>query len=767
LNLKIVGNGSVYFKNITSKKLDTVNISKSISFVKNDSLSITVINNSLYIFNGYKGVISDSINLQNKNLLFKSDSSFTLEVDFAKRDSSYRKIQNQFFDTTVLYNRASKNFIVWWDKRFDHDAQSKDMLKWAEWEWNKCIVSWGMTPPKGSDSLYVNIYLHHKGNEGDGIDVFDDNWAQFVGTDLYGRPFLAEPYGKGSETIQAYPWSGSIHELFHIMQYYGTTNEGTFTYGDINNRWYVEGTANWIQTYYIANLFPGVANPYLNDPPAFLLNPQLKLWQFDYQNDIISWSRAVHGYGSQIFFNYLNWKNYITEDFIGKSFASKSKLSPIEYLYQNIPNFTNAYRDFALKASVLDFPYFKPEINFWMQNWSSTIAYSPASVNLGDVNTYAFNLIDSSTNGFVRPIQKNQAWSYTTTKIESTKKANYRIQYKIDSVGNANTISNYYIGLIYQSSKKSNYQNVTSYKDNIDRPMYIGNNVYSSIKLLNGKCDSTISLPDSTIAYIVAVSTPQSFSGSEIFDYQINIQKSQYACVSPKPLFNTNKFSFCTGDSIKLSISNVNKGDSLKWFYGTKSDLTNVVNKTFTDSTKFFVIRTDSLGCVNSSDTINIVKNAIPKAPVLSRDTANYLVANINGISWYKDGVVLIDTAQKIKPIVGGSFTAKTTQNGCISALSIPYYFLVTDIINLSADEFIKLAPNPFSNQLNFDFVVKGYQRLNMEVFDLASGSRVAIKQNLTPGIPIYLGQLSSGTYVIKVTSNDLKVSYQFKMIKL
>jgi hypothetical protein len=54
-----------------------------------------------------------------------------------------------------------------------------------------------------------------------------------------------------------------------------------------------------------------------------------------------------------------------------------------------------------------------------------------------------------------------------------------------------------------------------------------------------------------------------------------------------------------------------------------------------------------------------------------------------------------------------------------------------------------------------------------MEVFDLASGARVANKQNLTPGIPIYLGQLSAGTYVIKVTSNDLKVSYQFKMVKL
>jgi len=252
-------------------------------------------------------------------------------------------------------------------------------------------------------------------------------------------------------------------------------------------------------------------------------------------------------------------------------------------------------------------------------------------------------------------------------------------------------------------------------------------------------------------------------SGSiKMFDFSVTFCNNLI-----KPTFSNTKFSFCSGDSLKLTISNVNKGDTLKWFYGTKSDLSNVTNKTFTDSTKLFVTRTDSLGCVISSDTVSLLKFTTPSAPVLSRDTANNLVASVNGITWYKDGNAITDTTQKIKPTTGGSYTAKTTQNGCISTLSTPYYYLVTDIINLSADEYIKLAPNPFTNQLNFDFVVKGYQRLNMEVFDLASGNKVASKQNLTPGIPIYLGQLTAGTYVIKVTSNDLKVSYQFKMVKL
>jgi hypothetical protein len=242
-------------------------------------------------------------------------------------------------------------------------------------------------------------------------------------------------------------------------------------------------------------------------------------------------------------------------------------------------------------------------------------------------------------------------------------------------------------------------------------------------------------------------------------------------CEAQKPTFNTNKYSICGSDSIKLTVTNINKGDTLKWYFGSKSDLTNVTNKTFLDTTKLFVTRTDTLGCVVSSDTIQITKSSIPAPPVITRDSTNNLNSSASiGNIWYKDGAATKDTTQKINlsdPSKAGSYTVKTTQNGCVSALSSPYYFLVTDVINLSANEFIKLAPNPFINQLNFDFVVKGYQRLNIDVYDLATGTRIVSKQNLTAGMPIALGQLSAGTYIVKVSSNDNKIVQQFKMVKL
>ncbi len=250
----------------------------------------------------------------------------------------------------------------------------------------------------------------------------------------------------------------------------------------------------------------------------------------------------------------------------------------------------------------------------------------------------------------------------------------------------------------------------------------------------------------------------------------LEVLKKRFLCIPmklQKPTYNTSNFTFCSGDSIKLSITNVNKDDKFKWYSGPSIDSISGTSKNFNDNAILFVTRTDATNCVISSDTVQIKKLAKPSAPTISRDTTNNLVANANNLIWYKDGTAISDTAQRIKPTAAGSYTAKTTQNGCTSTMSNPYYYLVTDIINLNADEFIKLAPNPFNSYLNFDFAIKSYQRLNLEVYEITSGLKVASRQNLIAGNKINLGELASGIYILKVSSQDNKISYQFKMVKL
>jgi hypothetical protein len=246
----------------------------------------------------------------------------------------------------------------------------------------------------------------------------------------------------------------------------------------------------------------------------------------------------------------------------------------------------------------------------------------------------------------------------------------------------------------------------------------------------------------------------------------------QVSCAdAPKPIFDKSQYSICGTDSTTVKLTNYSKSDSTIWYVNNKVKATNTDQLVFKTNDTFYVTRIDTNGCTKTTDAIKLLKFSTPSTPTISRDSTNSLVSSASiGNLWYKDGAAITDTTQKIKlsdPSKVGSYTVKTTQNGCVSALSSPYYFLVTDVINLSASEFIKLAPNPFINQLNFDFVVKGYQRLNIEVYDLATGTRVASRPNYTAGMPIMLGQLSAGTYIIKVSSNDNKIMQQFKMVKL
>ena len=92
-------------------------------------------------------------------------------------------------------------------------------------------------------------------------------------------------------------------------------------------------------------------------------------------------------------------------------------------------------------------------------------------------------------------------------------------------------------------------------------------------------------------------------------------------------------------------------------------------------------------------------------------DIKNYTSNNI----WYKDGALLPDTGQKIKPTVSGSFTLKINQFGCSSPVSAPYYYFVTSVFDLGNNEFIKLAPNPFVYRISLDFFLKKYNKLNIE----------------------------------------------------
>jgi hypothetical protein len=116
---------------------------------------------------------------------------------------------------------------------------------------------------------------------------------------------------------------------------------------------------------------------------------------------------------------------------------------------------------------------------------------------------------------------------------------------------------------------------------------------------------------------------------------------------------------------------------------------------------------------------------------------------------------------------VNASYNVTTVQNGCASLKGYSYYYLVTDIINLEDNQFIKVMPNPYVSNLYLNFFLIKYNTLNADIFDFSTGRMVTNRKNLSSGTNLDVATLSSGIYLVRVYSTDFKMTYTFKIVKL
>jgi hypothetical protein len=254
-----------------------------------------------------------------------------------------------------------------------------------------------------------------------------------------------------------------------------------------------------------------------------------------------------------------------------------------------------------------------------------------------------------------------------------------------------------------------------------------------------------------------------------------SVIKPMNIAINPKPANPVvAALSLCTNSVAVPLTAKASAKSRLSW-YGTNAtggSATNIApTPTISNAgvTSYYVSQVDSLtGCESDRAKIDLTVNVVPITPIIVRDTAGNLISSSTiQLNWYKNGEKISNTNATFRPSEVGSYTVNTTVNGCTSAFSSPYYYLVTDIIRLSWDEFIKLTPNPFINFMNIDFVVKGHQRLNIDVFSAATGAKMATRIGVTAGSRLTFNELNPGVYFVRIASPDFKVAHQFKMVKL
>ena len=305
--------------------------------------------------------------------------------------------------------------------------------------------------------------------------------------------------------------------------------------------------------------------------------------------------------------------------------------------------------------------------------------------------------------------------------------------------------------------------NIPNCIDKLDSIVVNTNSITDKIWLINDAAKSD--LTSSTIK--IKATDKVGLRTTSVFGCVINNSNTALIANStiakPVIISSSSSNSICEGDSVKLSTTIV--ASNYTWL--NSGSTINANSVTIKKSGSYTLSVNNDYGCKASSDALTVVVNKIPSIPLISRDAAGNLVSSATTNEWYKDGVKISETSSLIKPSLNGAYTVKAIENKCISSFSSSYYFVVTDIININNNEFIKMAPNPFVNFVNVDFVLKNQQKVNIEVYSIASGALVKQFNNVYAGSKINLGSLSSGIYIFKITTPDQKNYYQFKMIKL
>lgn len=233
---------------------------------------------------------------------------------------------------------------------------------------------------------------------------------------------------------------------------------------------------------------------------------------------------------------------------------------------------------------------------------------------------------------------------------------------------------------------------------------------------------------------------------------------------TPAPVISADFASFCQNGHVVLHSS----ADKNNQWYKEGVIIASATGKTYTANTSgnYTVTATNNNIVSPASSVFRVTAGETPSKPVISR-TGLVLSSNSNtGNQWFKDGVLLQGATNKeITPVNGSKYAVQVTINGCVSPMSDDYYFVVTGVIDIDDQQYIRLSPNPVKSDVVMDFRLNNIPMLNITIADMSG--RIVLQQNRkTSGSRVNLAHLTRGVYFVRITSDNRKVSYTMKIMK-
>jgi hypothetical protein len=223
--------------------------------------------------------------------------------------------------------------------------------------------------------------------------------------------------------------------------------------------------------------------------------------------------------------------------------------------------------------------------------------------------------------------------------------------------------------------------------------------------------------------------------------------------------------SFCNGSSVVL-MSTAVAGN--QW-YKDGVTINGAIGAAYQATTSgSYTVQATSNGITTSSPAAIVVNvtTTVP-TPTITANGSLLTSSATTGNQWYFDGTLIQNaTAQTYQPSKSGNYTVQVTSNGCISAFSAAYNYVLTGIIELGNSQFIKIFPNPVQSTLIIQWNISNLRSLSITIRDIY-GNLALYRNNITSDGTINLSGLATGTYFVEMYGADQKRLGTMKILKV
>lgn len=225
--------------------------------------------------------------------------------------------------------------------------------------------------------------------------------------------------------------------------------------------------------------------------------------------------------------------------------------------------------------------------------------------------------------------------------------------------------------------------------------------------------------------------------------------------VNPSPVANAGPDqTICSGGPGIIIGTSAVAGNTYLWTPPTGLNAANIAMPTANpfNNTIYTLTVTSAQGC-SASDVTTINVSPLPSTPTITQAGNTLNSSAATGNQWYLNGTIITGaTGASYIPIVSGSYTVKATVNGCTSATSPAFNFVVTSINPPALDKNVTMVPNPVRNQLHIQYHGNTTTQY-INLFDL-SGRKIISGGTFISTYSLDMRRVSAGLYVVQIVNS-------------